>query len=129
MQGQQREVAQRRSKVEEELAEAGPAVEEARAAVQGIKRQQLDEVYSHAPQLDLAAFSCFQTCLSYTQWSQQVRSMMNPPGGVKTTMEAICVMLFDLKKPAWEEIRKSIRRDDFIPSIIGFNTQVFNALT
>ena len=44
MQGQQNELAQRRSKVELELAEAGPAVEEAKAAVQGIKRQQLDEV-------------------------------------------------------------------------------------
>ena len=44
VQGQQNELAQRRSKVELELAEAGPAVEEAKAAVQGIKRQQLDEV-------------------------------------------------------------------------------------
>ena len=52
---------------------------------------------------------------------------MHPPNGVKITMEAICVMLFDLKKPPWEEIRKTIRRDDFIPSIIGFNTQEFKA--
>ena len=39
-------------------------------------------------------------------------------------MEAICVMLYGLKNPKWDEIRKSIRRDDFIPSIVGFNTQV-----
>jgi hypothetical protein len=49
---------------------------------------------------------------------------MHPPGGVRTTMEAICVMLYGLKNPKWDEIRKSIRRDDFIPSIVGFNTQV-----
>jgi hypothetical protein len=40
------ELEQRRGTVQRQLDEALPAVEEAREAVQGIKRQQLDEVRS-----------------------------------------------------------------------------------
>ena len=36
--------------------------------------------------------------------------MLNPPGGVKMTMEAVCIMLYEVKKPSWDEIRKNIRK-------------------
>jgi hypothetical protein len=38
-------------------------------------------------------------------------------------MEALCTMLYDLKKAPWEDIRKKMRGDDFLPSIMSFDTQ------
>jgi hypothetical protein len=32
-------------------------------------------------------------------------------------------MLYDLKKAPWEDIRKKMRGDDFLPSIMSFDTQ------
>ena len=93
----QKEIIERQAKVHEELAEVEPLVQEAKKAVEGIKKAQLDEV----------------------------RSMLNPPGGVKMTMEAVCMMIYDVKKPTWDDIRKLIRKDDFVNGILNFDTESF----
>ena len=93
----QKEIVERQAKVHQELADVEPLVQEAKQAVQGIKKAQLDEV----------------------------RSMLNPPGGVKMTMEAVCIMIYEVKKPTWDEIRKNIRKDDFVNGILNFDTETF----
>jgi dynein heavy chain 1 len=56
---------------------AGPAVEEAKQAVKGIKKQQLTEL----------------------------KSMTSPPALVKLTLEAVCVMLGEGEGLDWKNIR------------------------
>eukprot|EP01134_Creolimax_fragrantissima_P000216 CFRG0216T1 len=79
--------------VENELAEVEPAVSEARDAVSGIKKNQLSEV----------------------------RSLQNPPAMVKLAMESVCTLLGELTVD-WKAVRQVIVRDDFITSIVNFNT-------
>ena len=93
----QKQIHQRQEQVHRDLADVEPLVQEAKQAVQGIKKAHLDEV----------------------------RSMLNPPAGVKMTMEAVCIMIYDVKKPTWDEIRKNIRKDDFVNSILNFDTEAF----
>ncbi|KAL8276643.1 hypothetical protein RQP46_010992 [Phenoliferia psychrophenolica] len=90
---QKKEIAERRSLVMGELADAEPAVEEAQAAVSSIKKQQLTEV----------------------------RSMANPPEAVKLAMESVCTVLGH-KIDSWKSVQSIIRRDDFITSIVNFDT-------
>ena len=99
VQASQKEIGERQQHVEAELAEVEPLVVAARQAVQGIKKAQLDEV----------------------------RSMLNPPAAVKLAMEAVCTMLYDVKKPSWDDIRKNIRKDDFVSGILNFDTEVFKS--
>ena len=91
---QEREVATRKEVVMQDLAKAEPAVIEAQRSVQNIKRQHLTEV----------------------------RSMQNPPAGVKLALEAVCTLLGH-KAVDWKSIGSIIRRDDFIASIVGYDNE------
>jgi dynein heavy chain 1 len=85
----------RKSSVESRLKEVEPAVLEAQSAVRSIKKAQLDEL----------------------------RVMASPPAAVKTSLEAICTLLYGAKSPTWDDIRKFIRRDDFISGILDFDAK------
>lgn len=89
---QEAEVASRKKVVLEDLAKAEPAVEEAKASVSNIKRQHLTEV----------------------------RSMGNPPSGVRLAMDAVCTLLGH-KITDWKAIQGIVRKDDFIASILMFD--------
>ncbi|PHH90699.1 hypothetical protein CDD83_2886 [Cordyceps sp. RAO-2017] len=89
---QEAEVATRRRVVLEDLARAEPAVEEAKASVSNIKRQHLTEV----------------------------RSMGNPPQGVRLALDAVCTLLGH-RINDWKAVQAVVRRDDFIASIIMFD--------
>ncbi|ODA76229.1 hypothetical protein RJ55_08074 [Drechmeria coniospora] len=89
---QEAEVAMRKNVVLEDLAKAEPAVEEAKASVSNIKRQHLTEV----------------------------RSMGNPPQGVRLALDAVCTLLGH-KINDWKAVQAVVRRDDFIASIIMFD--------
>ncbi|KAJ0379023.1 Dynein heavy chain cytoplasmic [Colletotrichum chrysophilum] len=91
---QEAEVATRKKVVLDDLARAEPAVEEARASVSNIKRQHLTEV----------------------------RSMGNPPQGVRLALESVCALLGH-KVNDWKMIQGVIRRDDFIASIVNFDNE------
>ncbi|KAK0388532.1 hypothetical protein NLU13_4775 [Sarocladium strictum] len=91
---QEAEVASRKTVVLEDLAKAEPAVEEAKASVSNIKRQHLTEV----------------------------RSMGNPPSGVRLALDAVCTLLGH-KINDWKAVQAVVRRDDFIASIIQFNNE------
>ena len=90
---QEREISQRREVVMGDLADAEPAVQEAQASVSNIKKQHLTEV----------------------------RSMGNPPAPVKNAMESVCIALGH-KVDSWKTVQGIIRRDDFIASIVNFDT-------
>ncbi|CEG69843.1 Putative Dynein heavy chain [Rhizopus microsporus] len=91
---QTQEIEARRAEVDNDLANAEPAVKEAEMSVKSIKRQHLTEV----------------------------RSMSNPPEAVKLTMESVCIMLGH-KIDSWKTVQSIIRRDDFISSIVNYNTE------
>ncbi|KAK7206778.1 dynein heavy chain, N-terminal region 1-domain-containing protein [Myxozyma melibiosi] len=90
---QEKEVASRQAIVLEDLAQAEPMVVEAQQSVSNIKKQHLTEV----------------------------RSMANPPEAVKMAMEAVCILLGH-KVDNWRSVQSIIRRDDFISSIINYDT-------
>lgn len=91
---QDREVASRREIVLRDLASAEPAVIEAQKSVGNIKKQHLTEV----------------------------RSMQNPPNGVKLALEAVCTLLGH-KVVDWKTIIGIVRRDDFIASIVRYDNE------
>lgn len=91
---QEEEVAKRKEVVNADLAKAEPAVISAQEAVGNIKRQHLTEV----------------------------RSMANPPAGVKLALEAVCTLLGH-KIDGWKTIQALVRRDDFIASIVGYDNE------
>jgi dynein heavy chain 1 len=88
------EIEKRQEVVENDLAAAEPAVLEAKKSVQNIKRQHLTEV----------------------------RSMQNPPAGVKLALEAVCTLLGH-KPDSWKTIVSIVRREDFIASIVQFDNE------
>ncbi|QIW99025.1 hypothetical protein AMS68_004543 [Peltaster fructicola] len=92
---QEKVVAERREVVLGDLAKAEPAVIEAQRSVSNIKRQHLTEV----------------------------RSMQNPPSGVKLALESVCTLLGH-KSPDWRSIVAIVRRDDFIASIVNYNNEL-----
>jgi dynein heavy chain 1 len=51
----------------------------------------------------------------------EVRSMGNPPAAVKLAMESVCIMLGHHLE-GWKTVQQIIRRDDFITSIVNFDT-------
>lgn len=91
---QEREISERREIVMSDLADAEPAVQEAQASVSNIKKQHLTEV----------------------------RSMGNPPAPVKNAMESVCIALGH-KVDSWRTVQGIIRRDDFIASIVNYDTE------
>lgn len=86
---QETEVAERREIVLNDLAKAEPAVQEAAKSVQNIKRQHLTEL----------------------------RSMSNPPQGVKLALDAVCTLLGH-KVDNWKAVQAVVRKDDFIANIV-----------
>ena len=91
---QEEEVARRKEIVNADLEKAEPAVLDAQESVSNIKRQHLTEV----------------------------RSMGNPPAGVKLALEAVCTLLGH-KVDNWKMIQVIVRRDDFIASIVGYDNE------
>jgi dynein heavy chain 1 len=91
---QEEEVAKRKEVVNADLEKAEPAVLAAQESVSNIKKQQLTEV----------------------------RSMGNPPAGVKLALEAVCTLLGH-KPDSWKTIQGIVRRDDFIASIVGYDNE------
>ena len=53
----------------------------------------------------------------------EIRALANPPKMVKMALESICVLLGEPSKD-WRAIRQIIIRDNFIASIINFNTEM-----
>ncbi|KZV92126.1 dynein heavy chain protein 1 [Exidia glandulosa HHB12029] len=90
---QDKHIEQRKAVVMADLADAEPAVLDAQSAVSNIKRQHL----------------------------QEVRSMANPPEGVKLAMECVCTLLGH-KIDSWKTVQGIIRRDDFIQRIVNYDT-------
>lgn len=91
---QEREVAERREIVLNDLAMAEPAVIEAQRSVSNIKKQHLTEV----------------------------RVMGKPPPAVRLAMESVCTLLGH-KVDSWAGVQAIIRRDDFISSIVNFDNE------
>ncbi|BGP13270.1 hypothetical protein JCM10213_004960 [Rhodosporidiobolus nylandii] len=91
---QKKAIADRKEVVEGQLAEAEPAVDEAREAVKGVKKQQLAEV----------------------------RGMANPPEPVKLAMEAACILLGH-KVDNWKSIQSALRTEGFISTVLGYRTE------
>lgn len=87
------EIARRTAVVMADLANAEPAVLEAQKAVTDIKKAQLTEV----------------------------RVMSNPPEAVKMAMESVCTLLGH-RLEGWKTVQGIIRREDFISSIVYFDT-------
>ncbi|KAI5651457.1 p-loop containing dynein motor region d4 domain-containing protein [Phthorimaea operculella] len=91
---QTKEIEAKRRDVMADLAQVEPAVIEAQNAVRSIKKQQLVEV----------------------------RSMANPPSVVKMALESICTLLGE-KGDTWKGIRSVVMRDNFISTIVNFETE------
>ncbi|RFU30184.1 hypothetical protein B7463_g6181, partial [Scytalidium lignicola] len=91
---QEAEVSKRRELVLNDLARAEPAVIEAQKSVSNIKRQHLTEV----------------------------RSMGNPPSGVKLALDSVCTLLGH-KIDSWKTVQGIVRRDDFIASIVNYDNE------
>lgn len=53
----------------------------------------------------------------------EVRTMANPPATVKLAMESICLLLGE-RAFDWRSIRTTLMRDNFIPTIINFQTNM-----
>ncbi|KAK2746366.1 hypothetical protein FQN57_003248 [Myotisia sp. PD_48] len=91
---QEKEVDARKEIVLNDLAKAEPAVLEAQKSVSNIKRQHLTEV----------------------------RSMSNPPAGVRLALESVCTLLGH-KVDSWKTVQGIIRKDDFIASIVNYDNE------
>lgn len=89
-----KEVAARKQVVAADLAKAEPAVKEAAKSVNNIKRQHLTEV----------------------------RSLPSPPTPIKLALESVCVLLGH-KVDNWKAIQAIVRRDDFIASIVNYDSE------
>uniref|UniRef100_A0A914WXS1 AAA+ ATPase domain-containing protein n=1 Tax=Plectus sambesii TaxID=2011161 RepID=A0A914WXS1_9BILA len=89
-----KEIEEKTKTVQEDLAQVEPAVIEAQTAVKGIRKQQLVEV----------------------------RSMAQPPPGVKLALESICLLLGENVGTDWKGVRSVIVKEDFMPRILGFDT-------
>jgi len=86
-------IATRRAVVEGELAKVEPMLADARDSVKGIRKSHLDAV----------------------------RAMGRPPQAVRMTLEAVVTMLGH-KTTEWKDIRRTLSKSDFIPTILNFKT-------
>ena len=91
---QKLEIAEKKKEVVADLEQVEPAVIDAQQAVKSIRKQHLVEV----------------------------RSMANPPPVVKLAMESICLLLGE-NATDWKSIRSVIMKDNFIPTIVNFDTE------
>ena len=92
LQRQNEEIRVRRDQVEIELSLAEPALVSAKQSVQNIRKAQLDEV----------------------------RALGRPPNAVRLTMEMVSIMIGEMSTD-WQDIRRVIRRDDFIATVVNFD--------
>ena len=90
---QEEEIAKRKKIVLEDLANAEPAVEEAKRSVKEIKKQQLHEV----------------------------RSMASPPQGVRLALDAVCTALGNKVNNDWKAIQEVVRGQTFIRDIVTYD--------
>jgi len=97
---QEGRMAERKQSVEGELAQARPALEEAENAVRSIKKADIDTV-SRFP---------------------------SPPQPVKFTLEAVATMLGESASD-WADLKKVIRKPDFIKSVINFDVTTLTEKT
>ncbi|KAI9324197.1 ATP-binding dynein motor region D5-domain-containing protein [Zopfochytrium polystomum] len=86
-------IEERRQIVMTDLANAEAAVKEAQASFSNIKKQHIREV----------------------------RAMGNPPEAVKMAIESVCTLLGH-KIHSWKTVQGIIRKDDFIASIVNYDT-------
>jgi dynein heavy chain 1 len=87
-------IEKRRQEVMRDLELAEPAVLEARAGVQNIKKQHLTEL----------------------------RSMSSPPATIQLILESVCVLL-GYNVQTWRDVQSVIRKDDFIYNIVNFDCE------
>lgn len=52
----------------------------------------------------------------------EVRALPNPPPAVKLAIESTCALLGE-KDLEWKSLRGLIMKDNFIPTIVNFNTE------
>ncbi len=52
----------------------------------------------------------------------EIRTMANPPAIVKSALESICLLLGYEQISDWKVIRGIIIRENFIPSVISFDS-------
>lgn len=90
---QKAQIEKKKKDVMEDLSKVEPAVEEAQQAVKSIKRQHLVEL----------------------------KSLVNPPAPVKLGLESICLIL-NQETSDWKVIRSIIVKENFINTIINFQT-------
>merc|ERR1712115_662130 len=88
-----KQINERTSAVEAELAEAKPALEAAQKAVSNINKKQLNEI----------------------------KALKKPPQMVEMTMNCV-VTLMGKKIKNWKDVQKLLGSNDFIPSILKFDT-------
>ncbi|TRY53342.1 Dynein heavy chain [Cryptosporidium tyzzeri] len=100
---QQKVIAERSSEVEIQLKDVEPILREAENAVSNIPKKNLDEL----------------------------RSMANPPGLVKKTIDAVAILLTNnsTKPQAWEESRKLLKSSDFITKVLNFDSNTITLKT
>lgn len=53
----------------------------------------------------------------------EIRTMANPPHAVKLALESISLLLGEEETSDWKKIRTVILRDNFISSIVNFNSE------
>ena len=93
----------------EDLDKVEPAVQEA---------QQGDFAFS----LTLAFTSLWIAVKSIKKQNLvEIKNLNNPPQGVKITLESICLLLGE-ETTDWKSIRSIMMRDNFISTIVNFNT-------
>nr|CAA79923.1 heavy chain of cytoplasmic dynein [Saccharomyces cerevisiae] len=90
---QEEDIRKRKEVVMKSIQDIEPTILEAQRGVKNIKKQQLTEI----------------------------RSMVNPPSGVKIVMEAVCAIL-GYQFSNWRDIQQFIRKDDFIHNIVHYDT-------
>jgi hypothetical protein len=54
------------------------------------------------------------------QQLDELRQLARPPKSVQLTLEVVCIMMGE-KNLEWGEIRKVVRREDFIPTVVNFD--------
>ncbi|CAI5714683.1 unnamed protein product [Hyaloperonospora brassicae] len=96
--GKDEEIRLRKEVVEADLALAEPALLDAQASVNSIRKAQLDEI----------------------------RALARPPAAVRMTMEAVAVMLGE-SSLEWADLRRFIRKDDFISQVVHFDSEKLTA--
>lgn len=87
-------INEKKAQIMNELADVEPALQDAKSAVKSIKREHLDEL----------------------------RRLGKPPPAIRIALESICLLL-NTPSTDWKEIRQTVSKTSFIPSIVNFSTE------